>query len=337
MKPLIYTTGEPAGIGPDLAVFLANNFSPDNRASTNNTVCNFQQEVAVIADPDLLLERAEALRLPLDVKIIQASDKIPSLQKGELAVIPVKLPNKSEYGKLNPENAAYVLSLLDTAIEGCLSKDFSGMITGPVQKSVINEAGISFSGHTEYLAEKTKVEHVVMMLATESLRVALATTHLPLSEVPKAITPNSLKKTISILHSDLQKKFGIKSPRILVCGLNPHAGEGGHLGREEIDIIIPALDSLKAQHIDCIGPLPADTLFTPDKLTNADAVLAMYHDQGLPVLKYQGFGAAANITLGLPIVRTSVDHGTALDLAGTGKINPGSLYTAIHYAQQMCS
>jgi 4-hydroxythreonine-4-phosphate dehydrogenase len=240
-------------------------------------------------------------------------------------------------GQLNHNNASYVLQTLDAAIASCQSGDCQAMVTGPVQKSIINEAGISFSGHTEYLADKTNSATVVMMLATNQLRVALATTHLPLREVADAISGELLTQVLNVLHSDLQSKFNIAEPVILVCGLNPHAGENGHLGREEIEIIEPVLHQLREQSMNIIGPLPADTLFTNKHLQAADAVLAMYHDQGLPVLKYQGFGRAANITLGLPIIRTSVDHGTALDLAATGTADNGSMVTAIAVALQMAA
>ncbi len=238
-------------------------------------------------------------------------------------------------GKLDKANAAFVLQTLTRAAQGCMDGDFAGMITAPVHKGVINEAGIPFSGHTEFLADLTHTPQVVMMLATRGLRVALVTTHLPLRQVSDAITPERLMRVTRILHADLQQKFGIARPRILVCGLNPHAGEGGHLGHEEIDIIEPTLERLRSEGMDLRGPLPADTLFTPKYLEHCDAVLAMYHDQGLPVLKYKGFGAAVNITLGLPIIRTSVDHGTALDLAGSGKIDTGSLQVALETAYQM--
>jgi 4-hydroxythreonine-4-phosphate dehydrogenase len=240
-------------------------------------------------------------------------------------------------GQPNHNNASYVLQTLDAAIASCQSGDCQAMVTGPVQKSIINEAGISFSGHTEYLADKTNSATVVMMLATNQLRVALATTHLPLREVADAISGELLTQVLNVLHSDLQSKFNIAEPVILVCGLNPHAGENGHLGREEIEIIEPVLHQLREQSMNIIGPLPADTLFTNKHLQAADAVLAMYHDQGLPVLKYQGFGRAANITLGLPIIRTSVDHGTALDLAATGTADNGSMVTAIAVALQMAA
>ncbi len=285
----------------------------------------------VIADPELLSERASQLGLSIDIKPFAAFNP----DQPALWVDSIKLAEAVEPGKLNRRNASYVLATLDRAIEGCLSGKFHAMVTGPVQKSIINDAGIPFSGHTEYLAERCHCEQVVMMLATHDLRVALATTHLSLAEVPAAISHVTLAQTIRILHRDLQDKFGIVRPLILVCGLNPHAGESGHLGREEIDIIIPLIEELKAQGMHLQGPLPADTVFTPKYLESADAVLAMYHDQGLPVLKSRGFGEAVNITLGLPIIRCSVDHGTALDLAGTGKASFGSLLQAFKLAAGM--
>lgn len=315
------TPGEPAGIGPDLVVTLA------QQAQAH--------EIVAIADPQLLAARAQALGLPLQLRHIVPGDAPRPSAAGELAVLPVYLPSVAQAGVLNVNNAGYILQTLDAAIEGCLSRHFAALVTGPVQKSVINDAGIAFSGHTEYLAEKTSTEKVVMMLATAGLRVALATTHLPLKDVAAAINERELTQVTSILYHDLQQQFGISAPRILVCGLNPHAGEGGHLGREEIDIIEPVLQRLRAQGMDLVGPLPADTLFTEKYLGGADAVLAMYHDQGLPVLKYKGFGQAVNITLGLPIIRTSVDHGTALDLAATGRADLGSLRTALSYAITM--
>jgi 4-hydroxythreonine-4-phosphate dehydrogenase len=315
------TPGEPAGIGPDLVVTLA-------QAAQ-------QHEIVAIADPDMLKARAATLNLPLKIRIVEpAALPRPSIA-GELAVSPVELNENVLPGILNVANASYILKTLDVATEGCLKGSFSALVTGPVHKSVINDAGIAFSGHTEYLADKTHTEKVVMMLATQGLRVALATTHLPLKDVAASINEKELMQVIEILHRDLQIQFGIHQPRIYVCGLNPHAGEGGHLGREEIEIIEPTLNKLRAKGINLIGPLPADTLFTPKYLDHADAVLAMYHDQGLPVLKYKGFGQAVNVTLGLPIIRTSVDHGTALDLAGTGKADLGSLRTALHYAIEM--
>lgn len=318
---LALTPGEPAGIGPDLVVTLAQEIQP--------------HEIVAIADPQLLLSRAQALGLPLKLREINLHDDPRPSAAGELAILPVSLSTPAQAGVLDVNNATYILKTLDAAIDGCVKQQFAALVTGPVHKSVINDAGISFSGHTEYLAEKTATEKVVMMLATEGLRVALATTHLPLKDVAAAINETELTQVILILQRDLQQQFGIAKPRILVCGLNPHAGEGGHLGREEIEIIEPTLLRLRAQGINLIGPLPADTLFTPKYLDHADAVLAMYHDQGLPVLKYKGFGQAVNITLGLPIIRTSVDHGTALDLAGTGKADLGSLRTALSYAITM--
>ena len=315
------TPGEPAGIGPDLVITLAQEAQ--------------QHEIVAIADPQLLQTRAQQLGLPLRLREIDLHEKPRASVAGELAVLPVALAQAAVPGKLNVSNAPYILQTLDAAITGCMAGHFAALVTGPVQKSVINDAGIPFSGHTEYLAEKTNTPKVVMMLATEGLRVALATTHLPLKDVAAAITDDELTQVTEILQRDMQLQFGIEQPRILVCGLNPHAGEGGHLGREEIDVIEPVLEKLRSRGMNLIGPLPADTLFTPKYLDKADAVLAMYHDQGLPVLKYKGFGQAVNITLGLPIIRTSVDHGTALDLAGTGKADLGSLRTALAYALAM--
>lgn len=315
------TPGEPAGIGPDLVVTLAQQAQP--------------HEIVAIADPALLQARAALLGLPLTLRFVDLTDAPRPSMAGELAVLPIYLAAPTEIGRLNSGNAAYILETLDVAILGCIDQSFAALVTGPVHKSVINDAGIPFSGHTEYLAEKTGTEKVVMMLATTGLRVALATTHLPLKDVAAAINDIELTQVITILHRDLQQQFGISNPTIYVCGLNPHAGEGGHLGREEIEVIEPVLAALRATGITLIGPLPADTLFTPKYLEHADAVLAMYHDQGLPVLKFKGFGQAVNITLGLPIIRTSVDHGTALDLAGTGTADLGSLRTALHYALDM--
>jgi len=317
---LAITPGEPAGIGPDLVVQLAQ--KPQS--------C----ELVVYADPQLLLSRADQLGLRLSIREFTGEIAGPTAQ-GELRVRPVQLSHAVTPGQLCADNAPYVLDTLTAAASDCQNGLVDAMVTGPVHKGIINEAGIAFSGHTEFLAHLTQTPRVVMMLATEGLRVALATTHLPLAQVPDAISQASLTEVITILHRDLKQKFGIDKPHILVCGLNPHAGEGGHLGREEIDVIIPVLDSLRSSGFSLEGPLPADTLFTPKYLAHGDAVLAMYHDQGLPVLKYVGFGAAVNITLGLPIIRTSVDHGTALDLAGTGQAGIGSLLTAIAYAKTM--
>lgn len=318
--PLALTPGEPAGIGPDLCVMLAGRQRP--------------HDLVAVADPELLAARAAALGLPLEPVPFRAGDDV-ARSPGLLSVLPVPLHVPAEPGQLNPGNARYVLDCLEKAARGCLAGEFSGMITGPVHKAVINEAGIAFTGHTELLAELTGTARVVMMLATPGLRVALATTHLPLARVSPAITREGLTQTLTILDRDLRRRFGLPRPRILVCGLNPHAGEDGHLGREEIEVIEPVLEQLRGQGLELRGPLPADTAFTPEPLSQADAVLAMYHDQGLPVLKHKGFGHAVNVTLGLPIVRTSVDHGTALPLAGTGRANTGSLEYAIEVAAEM--
>jgi len=320
---IAFTPGEPSGIGPDLAVILA------QRARS--------AEILALADPELLRQRARALGLPLTLREFDPDSEPEPGRAGELLVAPQALEAPVRPGQLNPRNSGYVLRCLDAALVACQSGQVQAMVTGPVHKGVINDAGIRFSGHTEYLAAKTGVERVVMMLATEGLRVALSTTHLPLRQVPDALTAPLLDQVLDILHASLERDFGLDRPRILVCGLNPHAGEGGHLGREEVDLLEPLLERHREKGKQLIGPLPADTLFTPKNLDGADAVLAMYHDQGLPVIKYRGFGRAANITLGLPIVRTSVDHGTALDLAGTGAIDSGSLDTALAYAELMAA
>ena len=319
---LAITPGEPAGIGPDLCIEIAQSPPKD-------------VELVIVADPTLLHERAILLGLPLATKIFDPSIAAAETEPGQVTVIPVSLRHEVEAGALNTANAEYVLETLRVAAQAVTDGACNAMVTGPVHKGIINDAGFRFSGHTEYLADYCEQELTVMMLATEGLRVALATTHLPLSAVPAAITKELLRDIISILNADLQSKFGIALPEILVCGLNPHAGEGGHLGSEEIDTIEPVLNEMRAQGINLIGPLPADTLFTRKYLASADAVLSMFHDQGLPVLKYKGFGAASNITLGLPIIRTSVDHGTALDLAGSGKADTGSLFNAISTALEM--
>jgi 4-hydroxythreonine-4-phosphate dehydrogenase len=311
------TPGEPAGIGPDLLLKLVQ--APQ--------LC----ELVAYADPDLLLERAAALGLPLCLRPPNGQP----LEGGELAIRPVLLAQPVVPGNLDVRNAHYVLATLQMAVEHCQSGLIAGMVTGPVNKAIINEAGVPFSGHTEFLAEQTDTDQVVMMLATDGMKVALVTTHLPLHGVPAAITGDLVASVIRILHRDLKTRFGLAAPRILVCGLNPHAGENGHLGHEEIDIIIPALETVRSEGIQALGPFPADTVFTPKVLAGGDVVLTMYHDQGLPVLKYQGFGRAVNVTLGLPIIRTSVDHGTALDLAATGKGDIGSLEYAIHTALTM--
>ncbi|MAY35099.1 MAG: 4-hydroxythreonine-4-phosphate dehydrogenase PdxA [Spongiibacteraceae bacterium] len=315
---LAITPGEPAGIGPDIVLALAQRDWP--------------AELVAVCDPELLQARAAALGLAINLTEADFSASPQPHRAGSLKVLPVKLASPVTAGKLNTNNANYVLNTLKTATDACLAGQCQALVTAPVQKSVINDAGIAFSGHTEFLAARCGAEKVVMMLATRELRVALATTHLPLRQVPDAITRDSLSQVLRITHQSLQQQFGIAQPRILVLGLNPHAGEGGHLGREELDVIIPTLDALRAAGLNLSAPLPADTAFTPKHLSQADAVLAMYHDQGLPVLKYQGFGRAVNITLGLPIIRTSVDHGTALDLAGTGGADTGSLEEALNQA-----
>lgn len=318
---LALTPGEPAGIGPDLCVMLAQRANP--------TI-----DLVAVADPELLLARAARLKLELELLPVNGDRPPAPVKPGQLRIAPVSLREAASCGSLDPRNAEYVLETLRHATEGCLSGTYHGLVTGPVQKSVINDAGLPFTGHTEFLAELCRA-HPVMMLATPGLRVALVTTHLPLARVSSEITEDRLRRVATILHRDLQQRFGLKQPRILVCGLNPHAGEQGHLGREEIEIIQPVLAELNATGMQLIGPLPADTLFTPVMLQQADAVLAMYHDQGLPVLKHLGFGQAVNVTLGLPIIRTSVDHGTALPLAGTGQANPGSLQYAVKVAAEM--
>jgi 4-hydroxythreonine-4-phosphate dehydrogenase len=323
---LAYTAGEPAGIGPDLVVQLAQ--GPRD------------QELVVIADRALLQQRAATLGLPLQLRDYDADAPPRPGVPGELLVEHMPLPGSREPGRLDVANAHYILDTLRRATGGCLSGEFAALVTGPLHKGIINEAGVPFTGHTEFLAELCHTDRVVMMLATSEgigLRVALATTHLPLREVSDAITEERLEWVLRILHHDMQQRFGLNKPRILVCGLNPHAGEGGHLGDEEIEVIGPLLERLRGEEMDLVGPLPADTLFTPRYLKEADAVLAMYHDQGLPVLKHLGFGRAVNITLGLPIIRTSVDHGTALNLAGTGEAQTGSLEYAIEVAAQMAA
>lgn len=314
---LAVTAGEPAGIGPDLCALLAQE--------------SFAARLVILGDRHLIAERAQSHGVDIS----------------GLTIEHLPLPASGEAGTLNPANSAYVIALLDRAIAGCLSGEFDGMVTAPIHKGVINDAALPglgyFFGHTEYLAQQTRTERVVMMLAggDPPLRVALVTTHLALQEVPAAITAEGLAATLRILARELQKKFAIRAPRILVAGLNPHAGESGHMGREEIDIIIPVVEALKREGLQLIGPLPADTLFTPQRLAQADAVLAMYHDQGLPVLKYATFGQGVNITLGLPFIRTSVDHGTALDLAGDpqkrGRLDSGSMFAAVRLAATLAT
>ena len=314
--PLALTPGEPAGIGPDLTVQLA--------------AAGALGDVVVVADGGLLAARARRLGLPLTLRPWTGRADGPGPW---LAAVPCPAP--VDPGRLDPANAGYVLETLRRAVDGCRRGEFAALVTAPVHKGVINKAGVPFSGHTEFLAERCGGAHPVMMLVADTLRVALATTHLPLRAVPDAITADTLTRVLRILHHDLRTRFGLPAPRILVCGLNPHAGEGGHLGHEETEIIEPVLARLRAGGLDLTGPLPADTAFVPARLARADAVLAMYHDQGLPVLKHVGFGRAVNVTLGLPIVRTSVDHGTALDLAGSGEASPDSLRAALALAREL--
>lgn len=318
---LAITPGEPAGIGPDLCIQIAQQ--------------GCEHQLVLICDPDIIVDRARQLGLPIRLHEFDPDQPACACAPGELYYIGTPCNADVVAGQLDPLNAVYVLNTLRIAADAALSGIFDAIVTAPVHKGVINDAGIPFSGHTEFFEQRTGARKVVMMLATDGLRVALATTHLPLSAVPAAITQPLLREILTILIDELKQHFGLSKPRVLVAGLNPHAGEGGHMGREEIDIISPVLEEFRAQGADLIGPLPADTLFTEHHLASADAVLAMYHDQGLPVLKYKGFGRAVNITLGLPIIRTSVDHGTALDLAGTGKADVGSLHTAIQYAIEM--
>ncbi|NOH28580.1 4-hydroxythreonine-4-phosphate dehydrogenase PdxA [Vibrio mediterranei] len=317
-KRIVVTAGEPAGIGPDLAVALSQRDWP--------------HQVVVCADKTLIAERAQ--QLGIDIDLIDYDPTVhDSHCKGRLAILHEPLQAPAKAGKLNEANGQYVLNTLEKAAKGCMKGEFDAIVTGPVHKGVINRAGVSFSGHTEFFAEVSNTPLVVMMLATEGLRTALVTTHLPLSEVPAAITEDRVTRIVDILHHDLVTKFGITKPNIYVCGLNPHAGEDGCLGMEEIETITPALEKLRTEKdYQLIGPLPADTIFNDKYLRDADAVLGMYHDQVLPVLKYKGFGRSVNITLGLPFIRTSVDHGTALDLAGTGQADFGSFETALAYA-----
>ena len=318
---LALTPGEPAGIGPDLLVRLAQETCP--------------AELVAVSDPELLQARAHLLGLPLVLRPFTVGAEPRPHVPGELLCDPVPLAVPVRPGHGDPAQAPHVLATLERAVGGCLSDHFQALVTGPVHKGLINDAGIPFSGHTEWLAERTGAAMPVMLLVAPGLRVALATTHLPLRAVPAALTPARLTSVITILEQDLRRRYGFEIPRILVCGLNPHAGEGGHLGDEELRIITPVLDTLRAQGWSLTGPLPADTAFTPDRLAQVDVVLAMYHDQGLPVLKAKGFGEAVNVTLGLPMVRTSVDHGTAFELAGTGRAEVGSFRAAVHEALRL--
>lgn len=317
------TPGEPAGVGPDIIVSLAQKSWP--------------AELVVCADAELIAQRAKKLNLPIKLIPYDKNTAPKPQQAGTLTVADIKLAETVIPGELNEKNAEYVVETLSFASERNMEGEFSAIVTGPVNKEIINRGGISFSGHTEFFAQHANSPDVVMMLASDKMRVALVTTHLPLAYVAKAITRDRLKKVIQIIRSEMRLKFGIKDPRIIVCGLNPHAGEGGHLGREEIDVIIPVLEELREAGYDLQGPLPADTLFQEKYLNDADVVLSMFHDQGLPVLKYQGFGRSLNITLGLPYIRTSVDHGTALELAGTNQVDSGSFEVAINQALELVS
>lgn len=335
--PLLITTGEPAGVGPELTLMLA------AQGRLNNTVA--------VGDPTLLAQRAALLALTVEIVVAEPGSQQVS-SPGRLVVWPVALRAPATPGVLDPANAGYVLDTLQTAVDACLAGHAAAMVTAPLHKGVIIEGGYPhFTGHTEWLRDACGVDEVVMLLATDAalhatspqwqgesdLRVALVTTHLPLRDVADAITGERIARISRLLVADLQRQFGIARPRVAVCGLNPHAGEDGHLGREELEIITPTLQVLRAEGLNVEGPFPADTLFTPRHLAGVDAVLAMYHDQGLAVLKYAGFGQAANITLGLPLVRTSVDHGTALDLAGRGIANPSSLGVAVALAQRLAT
>lgn len=319
--PIAITAGEPAGIGPDLCIQIAQQ--------------PLSVEWVVVADPELLQLRAEQLDLAINIEQYDPSDEPSLVPAGTIRVVPVSCANRDCCGRPDVANVDYLLETLRTAVRGCLDKRFSALVTAPLHKGIINDAGIPFTGHTEFLAQESDTDQVVMMLTTEGLRVALVTTHLPLVEISDAITPEVLERNLRIVNHDLQKYFGIDAPRILVCGLNPHAGEDGHLGTEEQRTIIPVIERLKEEGLHLNGPLPADTAFIPSRIEVADVVIAMYHDQGLPVLKNLGFGNAVNITLGLPFIRTSVDHGTAFELAGTGRAEVGSLLAAIDAAIEM--
>ena len=322
-KRIAITPGEPAGIGPDLVIDIAQQAWP--------------VELVIVAAKTLIEARAKQLNLPITLLDYDANTPATPQAEGTLTIIDVPLTVPSIAGTLDTSNGAYVVETLKVASDKNMSGEFEAIVTGPVHKGLINKAGIPFSGHTEYFANQANCSDVVMMLATKGLRVALVTTHIPLAYVAKAITFERLQKVTRILHQDLQNKFGIKSPKIYACGINPHAGEDGHLGREEIDVMEPAFAELRSEGLNIIGPLPADTIFQEKYLKDADAILTMYHDQGLPVLKYKGFGSSVNITLGLPFIRTSVDHGTALDLAGTGTADSGSMIEAIKTAIELAN
>jgi len=318
---IVITSGEPAGIGPDTCVMLAQ--------------ADWDAELIFAADPALIAATAQCLGLPLAIELHRSSRPPAPTRAGRMRILEVACPLPVSPGRPDPRNAGYVLRMVDRACDGCMSAEFAAMVTAPVQKSTLLDAGFAFTGHTEYLAARTGAPLPVMMLADERLRVALVTTHLPLAAVPAAITAQRLIATLRIVHADLIRRFGVSAPRIVVLGLNPHAGESGHLGREEIEVIEPALRIARGEGIDARGPLPADTAFTPRALADADVVLAMYHDQGLPVIKHASFGSAVNVTLGLPILRTSVDHGTALSLARSGRADASSLGAAIALAAKL--
>lgn len=315
---IVITPGEPAGIGPDVTVRIA--------------ALEWAAELVVVGSPDLLRERAKQLKLPLALDVVDFAAPAIIHKPGRLKIFPIELDVACETGKLNSKNSAYVFRCLEMAAGFCLKKSAHALVTGPVQKSILNEAQIPFTGHTDFLTQFCDVEQSIMLFVIDKLKVALATTHIPLSEVANAITAANLEKILRLLKKELQKKFHLAQPKILVAGLNPHAGEHGNLGREEINVIIPVLEKLRAENFDVIGPLPADTIFTEKYLQTADVILGMYHDQALPVVKYMGFDRAVNVTLGLPFIRTSVDHGTALDIAGTEAVNAGSMSAAIKLA-----
>lgn len=314
---ILITPGEPAGIGPDITIHVAQQ--------------PWAAELVAIADPGLLEERAKQIGLPLQLSEFNPNEEPTIHQPGKLKVIPIPLNSISEVGQLNSAHAAYVIKTLEKAATLCLQKKADAVVTGPVHKGILNKAGFTFMGHTEFFAKFCNVPQTLMLFVIDRLKIALATTHLPLSRVPEAITPMHLRTVLTLLHSEIQKWFGVKSPRLLVCGLNPHAGEEGYLGREEMDVMTPVIHELK-QTYKITGPLPADTIFTPKYLEQADVILAMYHDQALPLVKYLGFGKAVNVTLGLPFLRTSVDHGTAIDIAGTRAVDASSMLSAVKLA-----
>ncbi len=326
MHKILICSGEPAGIGPDIVIKAAQQ--------------RFDAILVVVGDADVLGERAELLGIDVDIREYEATAHADlgndaegqTGRVGHIRLIPVPIADSVIAGKLNPQNSHYVTRCIDTAVDLCLSEEFDAMVTAPAHKGIINDAGIAFSGHTEWIAERTAAVQPVMMLANGAIRVCLATTHLPLIEVAAQITIRRIKSVLEVMARGLSQLYRIPAPRIGVCGLNPHAGEGGHLGKEEIEIITPAMDEMRGQGLELVGPLPADTAFTTTQLSQLDGVLAMYHDQGLPVIKHSGFGEVVNITLGLPIIRTSVDHGTALDLAGSGMATASSLIAAINLA-----